>query len=100
MKWMIPWFSNCCRITGYKGEAQELLNIIKGKFFREMMDIELNGQRVPPPLALPWYPEEMAWQLNIAKADVRKVEALKKLHNFLIAEQVCNGFPHCNDGKL
>jgi len=75
------------RITGYKGEAQEILNIIKGKFFQEVLDIELNGERVPPPAPLSWYPGELAWQLNIAKSDIRKVEALKKLHKFMISEQ-------------
>ena len=53
-----------------------------------MMDIELNGVQVPPPIALPWYPGELAWQLNIAKAEIKKDEALKKLHKFMIAEQV------------
>lgn len=75
------------RITGYKGEAQEILNIIKGKFFHDILDIDLNGERVQPPSALPWYPNELAWQLNIAKSDIKKVETLKKLHKFMISEQ-------------
>ena len=57
-----------------------------------MMDIELNGVQVPPPIALPWYPGELAWQLNIAKSEIKKDEALKKLHKFMIAEQVLFSF--------
>ena len=83
---------NTYRITGYKGEAQELLKIIKGKFFHESLDIELNGERVPPPSPLPWYPGELGWQINVAKSEIRKVEELKKLHKFMISEQVMTFF--------
>jgi len=75
------------RITGYKGEAQELLKMIKGKFFKEAFSAEVNGEIVSPPAALPWYPGELAWQLNVAKSDIRHCEGLKKLHKFMIAEQ-------------
>lgn len=32
------------------------------------------------------YPDKLAWQLNITKKDIRRSEALFKLHNFMICE--------------
>ena len=39
-----------------------------------------------PPKALTWYPDRLAWQLSITRKDIRKEEALFRLHNFLISE--------------
>ena len=33
-----------------------------------------------------WYPDRLAWQLSITRKDIRKEEALFRLHNFLISE--------------
>ena len=38
------------------------------------------------PKCLSWYPDRMAWQLNLTRRDIRRVEAYFKLHNFLISE--------------
>ena len=32
------------------------------------------------------YPDELAWQLNLDRSYIRKSEALKKLHEFLVSE--------------
>lgn len=32
------------------------------------------------------YPDKLAWQMNLTRKDIRRVEAYYKLHNFLITE--------------
>jgi hypothetical protein len=41
---------------------------------------------VVKPEALPWYPDQMAYQLNLTRKDIRREELYFKLHNFLVAE--------------
>lgn len=79
------------RITAYKGEAQRLLEIVKKDFFGDYLRgadelKEAEDSKVQAPYALPWYPNEFAWQLELTRKDIRRSEAFYKLHNFLIAE--------------
>lgn len=79
------------RITGYRGEAKKLLHIMKNEFFnlyvanRECEATEENTE-MKRPFNLPWYPNELGWQLELTRKDIRRSEAYYKLHNFLIAE--------------
>ncbi|XP_070160065.1 tRNA (cytosine(34)-C(5))-methyltransferase isoform X3 [Polyergus mexicanus] len=81
------------RITGSKAEAKVLLEIIKSDFFKEILNANLNEHKedfnneVKTILhSLPFYPEELAWQLQLTRKDIRRSEAYFRLHNFLIAE--------------
>lgn len=79
------------RVTGFKREAGALLEIIKGQFFEEYIRAvsELRNVHeidVLRPVCLPWYPDGLAWQLDLSRKDIRRSEPLFKLHNFLIAE--------------
>ncbi|XP_034489569.1 tRNA (cytosine(34)-C(5))-methyltransferase [Drosophila innubila] len=79
------------RVTGFKDEAKALLRIIESQMFTEYMRgvAELNGlkeEQVEHPLCLPWYPNGMAYQLNLTRKDIRRSEPLHRLHNFLIVE--------------
>ena len=81
------------RITGSKAEAKALLEIIKGDFFEEILNLKLdeNQEEVEKvekmkPHCLPFYPEGLAWQLQLTRKDIRRSEAYFRLHNFLIAE--------------
>lgn len=81
------------RITASRGESARLLSIIKSVCFNDyltgMADLKTaSGEDRPiqPPFALPWYPNEYAWQMLLTRMDIRRSEAFYKLHNFLIAE--------------
>lgn len=81
------------RITGSKTEAKALLEIIKSDFFKQILNANLNSEsedtnnEVKTILySLPFYPEELAWQLQLTRKDIRRSEAYFRLHNFLIAE--------------
>ena len=45
-----------------------------------------NLSKIVRPSCLKWYPDELAWQLNLTRKDIRREEAYFKLHNFLISE--------------
>lgn len=79
------------RITGSKVEAKALLEIIKSDFFKEILNANLDGDTEASSNktilhSLPFYPEELAWQLQLTRKDIRRSEAYFRLHNFLIAE--------------
>lgn len=75
------------RITGSKMEACAMLDVIKGQFFKDLLQAGVEpGADIKPPLQLPWYPDSLAWQLDISRKDIRRSEVYYRLHNFLIAE--------------
>ncbi|KAJ1519527.1 hypothetical protein ONE63_004809 [Megalurothrips usitatus] len=75
------------RITGGKMEACAMLDVIEGQFFQELLSAGVEpGADIKPPKQLPWYPDRLAWQLDISRKDIRRSEAYYRLHNFLIAE--------------
>ncbi|GFT67052.1 hypothetical protein NPIL_67921 [Nephila pilipes] len=74
------------RITGFKGEAKALLNIIKGKYFQDLMKIKDENADSYKPFSLPWYPGDLAWQMKLSRVTIRSSECLRQLHNFLVSE--------------
>ncbi|XP_055715572.1 tRNA (cytosine(34)-C(5))-methyltransferase [Phlebotomus papatasi] len=75
------------RVTGCRGESERLLDIIKSEYFEEYFKhASGEGEKIEKPFALPWYPGELAWQLQLSRKDIRRSEVFYRLHNFLIAE--------------
>ena len=82
------------RITGSKVEAKALLETIKGDFFKgilttHMEDDSKNNEETKSKdilQCLPFYPDGLAWQLQLTRKDIRRSEAYFRLHNFLIVE--------------
>lgn len=71
-------------------EAKKLLNIVENQFFKNFLDEETAGD-FGRPFPLSWYPNNMAWQMNVTRKNIRRTESLYKLHNFLIAETEAGG---------
>ncbi|XP_060760670.1 RNA cytosine C(5)-methyltransferase NSUN2 [Neoarius graeffei] len=74
------------RITGYKSHAREILHTLKEKYFKEIQDLEIDGQKIEAPQALSWYPDELAWHTNMSRKILRKSPLLEKFHQFLVNE--------------
>ncbi|CAH8437542.1 unnamed protein product [Schistosoma guineensis] len=79
------------RVTGFRDQNKELLRLIKQKYRKDISEMQhymcdekdqTNGTFG----SLPWYPNEMAWQLSVSKYAVRKTEELRTLHQFLVSE--------------
>uniref|UniRef100_A0A1A8PSU9 tRNA (cytosine(34)-C(5))-methyltransferase n=1 Tax=Nothobranchius pienaari TaxID=704102 RepID=A0A1A8PSU9_9TELE len=74
------------RITGYKSHAKEILHCLKEKYFRDIQELEIDGQKIEAPQPLSWYPDEQAWHTNMSRKIIRKSPLLEKFHQFLISE--------------
>ncbi|XP_074843983.1 RNA cytosine C(5)-methyltransferase NSUN2 isoform X2 [Carettochelys insculpta] len=77
------------RITGYKSHAKEILHCLKTKYFKELQDLVVDGQKIEMPQPLKWYPEELAWHTNLSRKILRKSPQLEKFHQFLVSETEC-----------
>ncbi|KAK7898633.1 hypothetical protein WMY93_019486 [Mugilogobius chulae] len=74
------------RITGYKSHAKEILHCLKDKYFKDIQDLEIDGQTIEAPQPLSWYPDEQAWHTNMSRKIIRKSPLLEKFHQFLVSE--------------
>ncbi|KAL2080073.1 hypothetical protein ACEWY4_023866 [Coilia grayii] len=74
------------RITGYKSHAKEILHTLKEKYFKDIQDLDVDGQKIEAPQALSWYPDELAWHTNLSRKILRKSPLLEKFHQFLVSE--------------
>ncbi|KAJ7381450.1 tRNA (cytosine(34)-C(5))-methyltransferase [Desmophyllum pertusum] len=46
----------------------------------------LKEEKADPPTPITWYPDELAWQINLTKKFIRKSSCMEKFHNFLVHE--------------
>ncbi|KAI9056453.1 S-adenosyl-L-methionine-dependent methyltransferase [Trametes sanguinea] len=68
------------------GAARLLNDTIKDVHVPHLGGVVFEGEAVSPPQQLPWYPEGLAWQFNVAKKVLRKSPEFKKFHSFLVFE--------------
>ena len=61
------------RVTASRPDAKDVNDIIKEVYVPLLSKVEHEGEVLEPPKQLPWYPNGMAWQLNVAKQAVRKL---------------------------
>ncbi|EIN09261.1 S-adenosyl-L-methionine-dependent methyltransferase [Punctularia strigosozonata HHB-11173 SS5] len=74
------------RVAGSRQAAQVLNETIKTTHTPQLKGVEFEGQELPPPVQLPWYPDGLAWQFNAHKSALRKQPEFKKFHSFLVFE--------------
>ena len=59
---------------------------LKDHYIPEITSIKHNGELVEPPTALPWYPDQLAWQMTTPKSVVRKFPPFASFQRFLVSE--------------
>lgn len=74
------------RITGFLPESKHLLSVIKSQYFESLLKAGEEEGGTGKPTNLSWYPDELAWQLDLSRLMIRKSEAFARLHSFLISE--------------
>ncbi|KAK2459717.1 hypothetical protein APHAL10511_008268 [Amanita phalloides] len=74
------------RVAGSRETAQSLNAIVEEVHVPSLSNIEFEGQNIPPPVQIPWYPGGLAWQFNVPKKVLRKQPEFKKFHSFLVFE--------------
>lgn len=74
------------RFTSGKPVTDILLKQMEDFYLPYLSNIEFEGQPIPSPKSLPWYPGHMAWQIDVKKNALRKTEQFKKFQQFLVHE--------------
>lgn len=74
------------RVTGSRKHAQEVLQMFKERHLPNLTNVEFEGETLKAPLELPWYPDHLAWQLDVPKTVIRKNEQFAKTQRFLVVE--------------
>ncbi|KAG9218231.1 hypothetical protein CCMSSC00406_0005912 [Pleurotus cornucopiae] len=74
------------RVAGSRQTAKSINELIQNNYVPSLKDVLFEGQPIPPPEQLPWYPEGLAWQFNVAKPVLRKQPEFRKFHSFLVFE--------------
>ena len=74
------------RITSGKATTTVLLDQMKNYYLPFLSNVQYEGEPVPPPQPLPWYPESMGWQIDVKKNALRKTDEFKKFQHFLVHE--------------
>ena len=59
---------------------------LKDHYIPEIISIEHNGELVQPPATLPWYPNQLGWQMATPKSVVRKFPPFASFQKFLVSE--------------
>ena len=59
---------------------------LKNHYVPEITSIRHNGELVEPPTPLPWFPDELAWQMTTPKSVVRRFPPFASFQKFLVSE--------------
>ena len=67
-------------------QALPVQQLLKDRYIPEITSIEYNGEFVHPPSPIPWFPDQLAWQMTTPKSIVRKFAPFKSFQQFLVSE--------------
>ena len=74
------------RFTGSKGHALSVQQRLKDHYIPQITSIEHNGELVEPPTPIPWYPDELAWQMTTPKHVIRRFPPFASFQKYLVSE--------------
>ncbi|KAF9652423.1 S-adenosyl-L-methionine-dependent methyltransferase [Thelephora ganbajun] len=74
------------RVAGSRQVARALSEVVRDTYIPNLTDLVFEGEAIPPPRQIPWYPDGLAWQFNVPKKVLRKHPEFKKFHSFLVYE--------------
>ncbi|SCV04026.1 LAMI_0H12838g1_1 [Lachancea mirantina] len=74
------------RITGSRKHAHEVLQLFEDQHLPGLTNVTFEGEEIQAPKRLAWYPENLAWQLDVSKQVIRKNEQFSKMQRFLVVE--------------
>lgn len=66
--------------------ADEITKIFKEKHLPLLGDMEYEGESIPSPKPISFYPNDLAWQVEISKQAIRKNEKFSSTQRFLVVE--------------
>ncbi|ESO90796.1 hypothetical protein LOTGIDRAFT_122705 [Lottia gigantea] len=74
------------RINGNRSQAKEMLEVIQGHYLKNLEQVEVDGEVIKPPQQIEWYPDNVAWYMEVSRQSMRKSEMYSKFHKFLVSE--------------
>lgn len=74
------------RITSGKPTARQLLSAMQNVYVPYLSNVEFEGEKIAPPRPLDWYPESLAWHVDVRKNVLRKSTEFRRLQQFLVHE--------------
>lgn len=60
--------------------------LLKDRYIPQITSIEHEGKLVEPPNAIPWFPDQLAWQMTTPKNVVRRFPPFASFQKFLVSE--------------
>ncbi|XVE83107.1 hypothetical protein DITRI_Ditri16bG0060900 [Diplodiscus trichospermus] len=74
------------RINSTSQFCEDILSQLENDFMKSLQAEEIEGGDSEPIKPLPWYPDNLAWQSNFSRMQIRKNQTLEKFHEFLKLE--------------
>jgi hypothetical protein len=56
------------------------------RYFDDLQNVEIDGEKIAPPSPVSWYPNNLAWQYEASRKQIRRSDTFSSLHDFLVAE--------------
>ena len=67
-------------------QAVPVQKLLRERYIPEITSIEYEGAKVEPPTPIPWFPNQLAWQMTTPKHVVRRFAPFKSFQQFLVSE--------------
>lgn len=77
---------NSFRFTGSKQHSLAVRDHLEEKYGPSLKKITFEGELVEPPKPVSWYPDQLAYSMNIGKIVLRKNQPFKEFHTWLVSE--------------
>lgn len=77
---------NSFRFAGSRGHALTVQRRLIDHYIPEITAVEYEGEKVPPPTAIQWYPDRLAWSMTTPKNVIRKFPPFASFQKFLVSE--------------
>lgn len=74
------------RFTAGKATTRQLIEHMRDRLVPDLSDKTFESELIPAPAALSWYPESLAWQIDVKKTVLRKQPNFKDFQRFLVNE--------------
>ncbi|CAO3611220.1 unnamed protein product [Cunninghamella echinulata] len=74
------------RITGTRSNALQIRKYIKEHYVTNMQNIVVDDIKYDPPTPLPWYPDELGWQITCPRSVLRNSKEYAAFQKFIVAE--------------
>src|SRR5579859_3953604 len=70
----------------YSSHALDIRDSLQSHYFPALTSLIHEGEPVPPPTPIKWYPDSLAYQITVRKEVIRKDPSFRKFQNFLVCE--------------